>query len=104
MADPDPLSALVVRAQPRGLVGLTDLSARRHVRAAPGPNVLSFTAPWPPFQEMERNAGDCFLQRETWRELRCQPIPRPSVIWRAGRRHPGRPCGRGRALRVPGPA
>jgi len=66
------------RAQPRGLVGLTDLTARRNVRASLGPNVLSFTAPWPLFQEMERNAEDCFLQRETWRELRHKPATSPS--------------------------
>jgi uncharacterized protein (DUF169 family) len=58
------------RARPRGLVGLTDISARQNVRAALGENVLSFTAPWPLFQEMEHNVGDSFLQRETWRALR----------------------------------
>ena len=58
------------RERPRALVGMTDLSARRNVRAALCPHVMSFTAPWPLFQEMERNAGDCFLQRQTWKGLR----------------------------------
>jgi len=31
------------------------------------------------FQEMERNAEDCFLQRQTWRELRQKPVTRPLV-------------------------
>jgi hypothetical protein len=58
------------RARPRGLVGLTDISARQNVRASLGENVLSFTAPWPLFQEMEGNVDGSFLQRETWRALR----------------------------------
>jgi len=57
------------RDRPRGLVGLTDISARQNVRASLGENVLSFTAPWPLFQEMEGNVEGSFLQRETWRAL-----------------------------------
>ena len=64
------------REAPRALVGLTDLSARLNVRATLGPHVLSFTAPWPVFQRMERNVGDSFLQRETWAALR---KPRPAT-------------------------
>lgn len=58
------------RDHPRGLVGLTDISARKNVRATLGKHVLSFTAPWPLFREMERNVEGSFLQRETWRALR----------------------------------
>jgi hypothetical protein len=58
------------RDRPRGLVGLTDLSARLNVRGTLGGNVLSFTAPWPLFLEMEQDAGNSFLQRETWQALR----------------------------------
>jgi hypothetical protein len=57
------------RDHPRGLIGMTDISARRNVRATLGENVLSFTAPWPLFLEMEGNVEDSFLQRETWRAL-----------------------------------
>jgi hypothetical protein len=63
------------RERPRGLVGLTDLSARLNTRATLGPNILSFTAPWALFQQMEEDAGDCFLQRETWLALRRKPTP-----------------------------
>jgi hypothetical protein len=35
-----------------------------------GENVMSFTAAWPLFQEMERNVAGGFLERETWRSLR----------------------------------
>ena len=58
------------RERPRGLVGLTDISARQNIRASLGEHVLSFTAPWPLFQEMEGNVEGSFLQRETWRTLR----------------------------------
>jgi uncharacterized protein (DUF169 family) len=54
---------------PRALVGLTDLSARLHVRAMLGSDVLSFTMPWPVFQRMEENVLGSFLQRTTWVEL-----------------------------------
>jgi len=57
------------RERPRGLVGMTDLSARKNVRAALGSDVMSFTAPWSLFRRMEADAGDSFLQRETWRAL-----------------------------------
>ncbi|MGA2080539.1 MAG: DUF169 domain-containing protein [Holophaga sp.] len=58
------------RERPRGLVGMTDLSARKNVRAALGPHVMSFTVPWSLFRRMESDAGDSFLQRETWKTLR----------------------------------
>jgi uncharacterized protein (DUF169 family) len=58
------------RDRPRGLIGLTDISARQNVRSLLGPNVLSFTAPWPRFLEMESHVEGSFLQRETWRRLR----------------------------------
>jgi hypothetical protein len=54
------------REHPRGLVGMTDISARKNVRATLGEHALSFTAPWPLFQEMERNVEGSFLQRSTW--------------------------------------
>ncbi len=57
------------REHPRGLIGMTDISARKNVRATLGENALSFTAPWPLFQEMERNVEGSFLQRATWRAL-----------------------------------
>jgi hypothetical protein len=61
------------RERPRGLVGLTDISARKNVRGLLGQHVLSFTAPWPLFSEMEGNVEGSFLQRETWRALKRHP-------------------------------
>jgi hypothetical protein len=57
------------REHPRGLVGMTDISARKNVRATLGQNALSFTAPWPLFQEMEQDVPESFLQRGTWQSL-----------------------------------
>ena len=58
------------REHPRGLVGLTDLSARATVRPLLGKDVMSFTAPWPLFLKMEQNVEGSFLQRQTWQRLR----------------------------------
>jgi len=57
------------REHPRGLVGMTDISARKNVRATLGEHALSFTAPWPLFQEMESDVEGSFLQRTTWNAL-----------------------------------
>jgi hypothetical protein len=57
------------REYPRGLVGMTDITVRKHVRATLGEHALSFTAPWPLFQEMEQNVEGSFLQRSTWGAL-----------------------------------
>ncbi|MBN1568239.1 MAG: DUF169 domain-containing protein [Acidobacteria bacterium] len=57
------------REHPRGLVGMIDISARKHVRATLGEHALSFTAPLPLFQEMESNVEGSFLQRSTWLSL-----------------------------------
>lgn len=57
------------REHPRGLIGMTDISARKNVRATLGENALSFTAPWPLFQEMEEDVPSSFLQRDTWLSL-----------------------------------
>ena len=57
------------REHPRALVGMIDILARKHVRATLGENVLSFTAPWPLFQEMEENVAGSFLYRGAWLSL-----------------------------------
>jgi uncharacterized protein (DUF169 family) len=57
------------REHPRGLIGMIDIAARKNTRATLGENILSFTAPWPLFEEMEGNVEGSFLQRETWHSL-----------------------------------
>lgn len=58
------------REHPRALVGMTDLSARKNVRALLGKHVMSFTAPWPVFERMEHDIDTAFFHRTTWRVLR----------------------------------
>ncbi len=55
--------------QPRAVVGLTDLSARRHLRKLLGGQYLSFAMPWRLFLEMEADVPGSFLERPTWQAL-----------------------------------
>ena len=57
------------REKPRGVVGLTDLSARLAVRRQLGDHLMTFTAPWKLFQEMEANVRGSFLERHNWQQL-----------------------------------
>ncbi|MEJ2368891.1 MAG: DUF169 domain-containing protein [Acidobacteriota bacterium] len=57
------------REEPRALVGLTDLSARKNVRPTLGEHVMTFTVPWDLFLEMEGHVEGSFFQRDTWRSL-----------------------------------
>jgi hypothetical protein len=52
------------------LIGMTDISARNTIRASLGTSLMSLTAPWPAFLEIESNVDSSFLHRQTWRELR----------------------------------
>jgi len=54
---------------PRAVVGLTDISARKSVRKLLGPEYLSFAMPWKMFLEMESNVEGSFLERPTWLSL-----------------------------------
>jgi len=60
-------------ARPRAVVGLTDLSARVYVRKQLGdPNLMTFTAPFDLFCEMEQNVSGSFLERHTWQDLQIE--------------------------------
>ncbi|OAT80703.1 DUF169 domain-containing protein [Desulfotomaculum copahuensis] len=50
------------KEQPRAIIGLTDISARKHVDK----DLLSFAVPYKMFRQMEDNVEGSFLQRETW--------------------------------------
>ncbi len=54
---------------PRAVVGLTDISARKYVRQLLGRDCLTFAVPWKMFLEMEANVDGSFLQRSTWQYL-----------------------------------
>ena len=54
---------------PRAVVGLTDISARKYVRNFLGADCLTFAMPWQLFREMEAQVDGSFLQRPTWLSL-----------------------------------
>jgi uncharacterized protein (DUF169 family) len=56
--------------RPRAVVGLTDLSARVYIRKQLGDNnLMTFSAPFALFEEMEQNVPGSFLERHTWQSL-----------------------------------
>jgi uncharacterized protein (DUF169 family) len=55
---------------PRAVVGLTDLAARRAVRSTLGKDVLTFSVPYGLYRTMERNVAGSFLELDLWKELR----------------------------------
>jgi len=57
------------REFPSAIIGLTDISARFYLSKALGRDILSFTAPWSLFQEMEANAPESFLTRTAWKSI-----------------------------------
>lgn len=56
--------------KPRAVAGLTDLSARVHIRRQLGdPDMMTFAMPLSLFLEMEENVAGSFLERPTWKSL-----------------------------------
>jgi len=57
------------RPEPRAVVGLVDLSARKNLRRQLGRDVMSFSVTPGMFQRMESNVEGSFLDRPTWKSL-----------------------------------
>lgn len=57
------------REEPRAVVGLTDISARKSVRQSLGRDVMSFSVTRDMLAEMEANVEGSFLERPTWQSL-----------------------------------
>jgi uncharacterized protein (DUF169 family) len=57
------------KPNPRAVVGLVDLSARKNLRRQLGKDVMSFSVTPELFVRMERNVEGSFLQRPTWQSL-----------------------------------
>lgn len=52
-------------ANPRAVIGLIDISARKHVER----DILSFSVPYNMFLEMESNVDESFLKTDQWLDL-----------------------------------
>ena len=52
--------------EPKAIIGLTDLSARKRMMKMVDKDMLSFSVPFKMFQEMEGNVEGSFLEKETW--------------------------------------
>ena len=57
-------------ADPRAVIGLTDIAARRMTRKQLGKDKLTFSVPFELYCEMEKNVSGSFLELDEWRELR----------------------------------
>ncbi len=55
--------------QPKAIVGLTDISARKITDRSLGKDILSFSVPYKMFMEMEENVEGSFLDRDSWAEV-----------------------------------
>ncbi len=53
----------------RAVDGLTDLSARVHIRKQLGDHFMTVALPLAMFEEMEDNVSGSFLERPTWQSL-----------------------------------
>ncbi len=58
------------RADPRAMIGLTDIMARKMTRKLLGKDKLTFSVPFKLYCEMEKNVPGSFLELDEWRELR----------------------------------
>lgn len=54
---------------PRAVVGITDIFARKTIRKQLGEDVMTFTVPFSIFKEMEGNVEGSFLQEDTWQSF-----------------------------------
>jgi len=54
---------------PRAVVGLTDISARKYVRSLLGADSLTFALPYSLFAQLEQEVEGSFLRAHTWKAL-----------------------------------
>lgn len=57
------------KENPRCLIGLTDISARRYLKAQNMSDRMTFTIPFKRLQEMEANVAGSFLEGHTWHDV-----------------------------------
>jgi len=56
-------------ANPRAVVGLIDITARKNVRSVLGNDIFTFAVPLKMFHEMEEHVEESFLRRDVWKYL-----------------------------------
>lgn len=54
---------------PRAIIGLTDISARKNLRNQLGKDLFTFSLPWKMFLELENQVDGSFLEKNTWQSL-----------------------------------
>ncbi len=55
--------------EPKAVIGLTDISARLNVKKQIGDSFLTIAFPWESFLQVEKDAPNSFLVKETWKHL-----------------------------------
>ncbi len=55
--------------RPRAVLGLSDISARKHVKRQLGDHLMTMAMPWKRFLELEDNVEGSFLQTDQWKVL-----------------------------------
>lgn len=55
--------------RPRSVLGMSDISARKHLNKQLGDHLMSMAVPWRRFLEMEANVEGSFLQTDQWKVL-----------------------------------
>ncbi|QAR33859.1 hypothetical protein EP073_10740 [Geovibrio thiophilus] len=54
---------------PKGVIGMFDITARKTIKKSLGEDVLTFSMPYSLFLEMEANVEGSFLEEDQWKEL-----------------------------------
>jgi len=57
------------KAEPRAVLGLSDISARIYLKRALKADVMSLSVPFNLYEEMENNLEESFLKSDSWSEL-----------------------------------
>lgn len=55
--------------RPRTVLGMSDISARKHVKRQVGEHLMTMAIPWKRFLEMEANVDSSFLRTDQWKVL-----------------------------------
>jgi uncharacterized protein (DUF169 family) len=57
------------KENPRGIIGLFDLTARKTVLKSLGADIMTFSVPYGLYQKIEENAEGSFLEKSPWKDI-----------------------------------